>query len=219
MSEYNQKFSKIYISDKIENLTGYTREEFLDGQVYLIDLTHKEDKEKVISENKKAFESNNPFQLIYRIKRKSGEYIWIEEFSDTVIKDGKVSYIGGILVDVTEKKIIEKEIKAREYAETSNKAKSEFLANMSHEIRTPLNAIIGFSGLMKQTQLNHIQNEYLSTVNESAKILLEVVNDILDFSKIEMGKLELEFKKTNLYDLVLQIVKIIRFDSEKKVLL
>ncbi|WP_127823176.1 PAS domain S-box protein [Flavobacterium columnare] len=216
LSEYNQKFSKIYISDKIENLTGYTREEFLDGQVYLIDLTHKEDKEKVISENKKAFESNNPFQLIYRIKRKSGEYIWIEEFSDTVIKDGKVSYIGGILVDVTEKKIIEKEIKAREYAETSNKAKSEFLANMSHEIRTPLNAIIGFSGLMKQTQLNHIQNEYLSTVNESAKILLEVVNDILDFSKIEMGKLELEFKKTNLYDLVLQIVKIIRFDSEKK---
>ncbi|HKK91019.1 MAG TPA: response regulator, partial [Desulfobacteraceae bacterium] len=35
--------------------------------------------------------------------------------------------------------------RAKEAAETANRAKSEFLANMSHEIRTPLNAVIGFS--------------------------------------------------------------------------
>ena len=216
LSEDDEKYSKIYINDKIETLTGYAKEDFLEGRIYLIDLVHKKDKKLVIEENQKAINSNHPFQLEYRIQKKSGEYIWIEEFSDTVLKDGKVAYIGGILIDITEKKAIEKEIKARQFAEASNKAKSDFLANMSHEIRTPLNAIVGFSTLLNETALDRNQKEYLTTVNQSANILLEVVNDILDFSKIETGKLELEFKKINLYDLVAPVIEIIRFDATKK---
>jgi signal transduction histidine kinase len=106
--------------------------------------------------------------------------------------------------------------KALEKAETSNHAKSDFLASMSHEIRTPLNAIIGFSKLLQETNLNNKQQQFSKTITQSASILLEVVNDILDFSKIETGKFELDPQKSDLSELSNQVLDIIRFESIQK---
>jgi signal transduction histidine kinase/CheY-like chemotaxis protein len=82
--------------------------------------------------------------------------------------------------------------RAKEVAETANRAKSLFLANMSHEIRTPMNAIIGMTSLLYDSQLTNTQREYVSTIRNSGDALLTVINDILDYSKIESGKMELE---------------------------
>ncbi|MGH2667228.1 PAS domain S-box protein [Flavobacterium sp.] len=216
LSEYDDKWTKVYLNDEIEKLTGYKKSEFLDKKVSLIDLVHPLDKDNLINYTNAAINKKEAYHVVYRLLRKDDVYIWVEEFGDAIIKEGKVAYIEGILVDITQKKAIDSEIKARELAEASSKAKSEFLANMSHEIRTPLNAIIGFSNLLKETKLEENQAEYISTVNQSASILLEVVNDILDFSKIETGKFDLDYQKTNLYELANQVVDIIRFDSEQR---
>jgi signal transduction histidine kinase/ActR/RegA family two-component response regulator len=77
-------------------------------------------------------------------------------------------------------------------AEQASRAKSEFLANMSHEIRTPLNGILGFAGLMAESELTGLQREHNEAVRSSAENLLVVINDILDFSRVESGRLELE---------------------------
>jgi PAS domain S-box-containing protein len=128
--------------------------------------------------------------------------------------------IGGIMVftqNITESVLQREELqKAKVEAEQASVAKSEFLANMSHEIRTPLNGVIGFTDLVLKTDLNEIQQQYLTIVNQSANALLSIINDILDFSKIEAGKLELEIEKCDIFEMCSQATDIITYQIQTK---
>ena len=88
--------------------------------------------------------------------------------------------------------IIEQTRRDKEYAQEASEAKSMFLANMSHEIRTPLNGIVGFTELLKDTDLQEEQREFIDIIEKSSENLLEIINNILDLSKIESNKLEIE---------------------------
>jgi len=89
-------------------------------------------------------------------------------------------------------RIIEQTRIDKEAAQEASEAKSMFLANMSHEIRTPLNGIVGFTELLKDTDLQEEQAEFVEIIEKSSENLLEIINNILDLSKIESNKLEIE---------------------------
>jgi len=147
----------------------------------------------------------------------SGERVWIAWTNKAILdENGQIKGVFSIGNNITKLKQAEEEIlKAKEAAESANKAKSSFLANMSHELRTPLNAIIGFSELVKDESvgaLNEKQKEYLGYVWESGRHLLLLINDVLDLSKVEAGKMELELVE---FDLRQLLKKSFMFISEK----
>ena len=88
--------------------------------------------------------------------------------------------------------VIDQTKQESEKAMEASEAKSMFLANMSHEIRTPLNGIVGFTELLKDTNLQEEQREFIDIIEKSSENLLEIINNILDLSKIESNKLEIE---------------------------
>lgn len=104
----------------------------------------------------------------------------------------------------------------REMAEEATRAKALFLANMSHEIRTPLNGIIGISKILEESGLNQKQKELTGIITTSGENLLNIINDILDFSKIEAKQIQLEEIEFSLSKVITNIVKLLKFNADKK---
>lgn len=216
LSKNDEKWTKIYLNDEIEKLTGYPKSDFLNNTISYMNLIHPDEKESVIKSQLESLKKGEKIHQTYRIIKKDGSVVWVEEFGDIVKRGSEIDYIEGIFIDITQKKLQETAVKEKELAIAASKAKSEFLANMSHEIRTPLNGIIGFTDLLMKSKLEKVQKKYMHTVNQSAKSLMDLINDILDFSKIESGNLELVIEETNLEKLTREVIDAIRFDAKQK---
>ena len=189
-----QDFRIVFANTALADMTGYTVEELLSLSPDKVEpLIHAEDRDLVWGRFQDRL-SGKPVlpRYEFRIVRKDGTVRWLEMFASRIDYRGKPA-AQAALMDITERKQAEEHLKkAKEEAEDANRLKSEFLANMSHEIRTPMNAIIGMTDITLDTDLTEEQRDYLGTVKESARGLLELLNDILDLSKIEADRVELE---------------------------
>lgn len=161
--------------------------------------------------NKKIYEG------VVKFKAKNDQILSVKVVSQPLIVEGQLQGSVTTFMDISREQTVSDELRiAKEKAEKANRAKSEFLANMSHEIRTPLNAVIGLSELMRDTELNTLQSDYLKKINQSSQLLLSVINDILDYSKIEAGKLELSPQAFLLKDIFEHIASLFQQSAHRK---
>lgn len=132
--------------------------------------------------------------------------------------DGHPNGFYALGIDITEsKRAADDLLKAKQAAETANRAKSEFLAHMSHELRTPLNGILGYAQILKRAQnLTTDQSRAVTVVQHCGEHLLNLINDLLDLSKIEAQKLELSISDFSLPEFLQLIAETIRVKGKSK---
>lgn len=123
------------------------------------------------------------------------EYSRIVDTYMAILLYGAVAYV---LMTIAKRLYLKEYQKAKE----SDRLKSSFLANMSHEIRTPLNAIVGFSNLLAEDEVDSDEKEqYVEIINQSNASLLRLIDDVLDVSLIEADQMKISHREVALNQL------------------
>ena len=199
-STHEGKF--LQVNEALVKMLGYNNKE----ELYNIDIKsqlyfQESDRESA------ALEEKLEEMAIFRLKKKDGSELWVEDHGRHVLDDkGNVLYHEGVMRDVTERLRIERElIDAKEKAEEMNRLKTNFLSNMSHELRTPLIGILGYTDIMLQEISNEEHHNMMKIINNSGNRLLRTLNQVLNLSKVESGNSDLSLMDCNLNEIILSI--------------
>jgi signal transduction histidine kinase/CheY-like chemotaxis protein len=122
----------------------------------------------------------------------------------------------GVNWDITERRLAEAALRAKDTAERASAAKSEFLSRMSHELRTPLNAILGFTQLLQldgRQPLNSEQVERVDHIRQAGWHLLDLINEVLDLSRIEAGAARIDIHPVVVRDVLDECLTLIAADA------
>ncbi|MBU1376408.1 MAG: PAS domain S-box protein [Alphaproteobacteria bacterium] len=149
----------------------------------------------------------------------TGGWTWLES-NASLLKDPKTSEVIGFLdvIRLIDLQVEQEEAVAQAHAqaEAAAAAKSQFLANMSHEIRTPLTAVLGFTNLLRDMELQDSAAGYVRRIAGAGNALLAIVNDILDFSKLEAGKFEIRPRPTRVAEVCEETLLLFSGQAEAK---
>lgn len=193
--EYDIDNDKIYWVSNIEKITGYSQNELLGmGMEFWIDNVHPEDRKEILNQKMKygnqdiqLVEVKENFHMEYRLRRKDGGYIHIEENGFCSQTEDDPIKILGVMKDVTEKKETKELLKRIE--ETRKK-------EIHHRVKNNLQVI---SSLLDLQMENFSQREtvkipdVLETFRESQNRVISMAliheelyenggNDTLNFS-------------------------------------
>jgi len=113
IQEIGSPDSAMYMSPKIETLTGYSPEECKAPDLRWR-MVHPDDHEWMRSEDERAGESGEVFTTEYRVVHRDGRTVWVHNESVMLEEEGGRRYWQGFMVDITERKKAEEALRESE---------------------------------------------------------------------------------------------------------
>jgi PAS domain S-box-containing protein len=182
-----------------ERWYGYTGTSFEEMEGWGWDKVHHPDQvEKVVSATKELWNTNQPFELTFPLRRHDGVYRWfLTRVYPLLDERGEVQQWIGTNTDIDDYK-------------KAMQLKDEFLNMASHELKTPLTSLKAFTQILEM-QLKAGDNSSAATLlqkmDQQINKLNRLVIDLLDVNKIEKGQLQYNIEPFNFNILVSEVVE------------
>ena len=114
----DEKDVPMFMEGSVEEITGYSKKDFISGKVKWAEIVATEDRPLLITNMKKAESSpDSPLELEYRIRRKDGEIRWVREIMQPLPKNSGIrGKFQGFVHDITQRKIAEETLSRKEEA-------------------------------------------------------------------------------------------------------
>jgi signal transduction histidine kinase len=158
--------------------------------------------------------------LEVRFINAQGDNLFVRTIGQPIIKNGKVVKIYGDLVNITEQKTAELNLKASEQKlKIANATKDKFFSIIAHDLRSPFNHILGFSELLieKVNSLKVSEREkYLGIINSSAKNTLALLDNLLNWAKSQTGQINFNPEKQVSSSICKEIIELLNPRAKNK---
>jgi PAS domain S-box-containing protein len=163
-----------------------------------------QDKQAIAEAFQQAVESGTPYDLELEMDRADGRRIWVRTSGRPIMHDGEVVRITGHIMDITEQKQAEAEIRRlnaeleqrvasrTEQRDALNRELEAFAYAASHDLRAPLRAIDGFSAMVAADageRLTLDDLDHLQRVRSAAQRMGQLIDDILGLSRVTRGEM------------------------------
>lgn len=214
VTQHDAKGKLTFASPSMLEVLGYDPVEMISKNP--IDFIHPADQENLLTNGyQKLMEGKKRVSISYRIRHKSGRYLWMESITRILRgNQGEFVAIQASSRDISARKKAEEEVaRALEKEKELMELRSRFIMMASHEFRTPLATIRSSLDLI-QMYLEVASKELRSKTNKHFdKIALEIervgelMNDILLLGKLEAGKTNLNKTPIYLHELAQSIVE------------
>lgn len=217
--DYDANTDSTRRSPRFDQAFGYIDSKETWGYQDFVEHVHPENRAEFERTFRQALSRGHDYNCETRIVWPDQSVHWISMRGRVYLdQQGRTVRVAGLVSEITEQKNAEFELQnAKLAAEDANREKSYFLANMSHEIRTPLGAIIGFTEAMRESSLSKDEaDRFLGIVTRNARGLALLIDDILDLSKVEAGFLEVEKSSVAIFELVEEIVTLLKVNADAK---
>jgi PAS domain S-box-containing protein len=214
-----------FVSSHVENMLGYSAEEWLSTPNFWLSIVHPDDRERAGAEAAAIFASGKGGASRFRWMHRDGHEVWVEGHSIVVSDENGPAGMRGVTLDITaavkaeseRAELLERESHARQQAEEASRLKEEFLATVSHELRTPLNAVVGWSRLLRSGQLDEDGAAHaVEVIERNAAAQRQIIEDLLDVSRIITGKLRINTQSVDVLLIIHAAIDAVRPAAEAK---
>jgi two-component system cell cycle sensor histidine kinase/response regulator CckA len=168
----------LFVSPQIESLLGYTAQEWCANAANWIENVHPEDRHIVIAAEAAA-EAGEPFRAEYRMFRRDGQIIWINDSGSLVPGPDQRDLLHGVLIDVTEQKQLQMHLSHSQRME----AVGQLASGVAHDFNNLLTIIKGYSSLLLDRDLDETDSHAAREIQQAAERAAALTHQLLAFSR------------------------------------